>query len=92
MPQTAPAQAPEAPSPENEAWAEALWLPCQLSFELPIPGFTIGDLLRLQVESVVETQRAEGTDIEVQLNGQTIGWAEFEVVGDRLAFRFTELE
>ena len=92
MEQTATVQAPAPPSPANEAWEEALWLPCKLTFELPIPGFTIGDLLRLHVESVVDTQRAEGTDIEVQLNGQTIGWAEFEVVGEHLAFRFTELE
>lgn len=78
--------------PESEVWTEALDLNCHLTFGLPVPKFTVGDLLRLAVQSVIDTGRPESTDVGVQLNGQLIGWAEFEVLNDNLAFRFTELE
>jgi len=79
------------PSPSNAAWAEALWLPCQVSFVVWIPRFTVSDLVRLRMQSVVDSHRAESTEIEVELNGRLIGWAELESAGERLAFRLTEL-
>ena len=72
-------------------WTEALWLPCRLTVDLPIPQFTIGDLMRLDVKSVVDSLWAESGDLPIRVNGQLIGWGEFEVVGDRLAVRLTEL-
>ena len=75
----------------TQQWGEALELPCHVNFGLRIPHFTVGDLLRLKKELVVDSRRAEGTDVEVELNGRLIGWAELEAVGERLAFRITEL-
>ena len=77
---------------ESELWTEVLDLNCRLTFGLPVPKFTVGDLLRLAAQSVIDTGRPESTDVGVQLNGQLIGWAEFEALNDNLAFRFTELE
>lgn len=67
------------------------WLPCVLTLEVPVAGFTIGDLLNLTVGSVVATRCEQTSDIPLRVNGQLIGWTEFEVLGNRLAVRITEL-
>lgn len=78
-------------SAADSRWDEVLWLPCRLSVELEVPNLTIGDLLRLEKGSVVSGRWTEGSDLPVSVNGQVIGWMEFEVVNDRLAVRVTEL-
>jgi len=75
----------------SEAWAGALLLPCRLGVELPVPHFTVGDLLRLELNSIIDTGQAEGSRVPVAVNGQAIGWGEFDVLGDRLAVRLAEL-
>lgn len=72
-------------------WQEAGWLPCKLSVEILVPGFRVRDLLLLDVNSILDTRSASSADVPLRLNKELIGWAEFEVVGDRLAIRLTEL-
>jgi len=67
------------------------WLPCQLSLEIPIAKFTVGDLLRLRKDSIVETICPSSGDIPLEVNGLLVGWTEFEVIENRLAVRITEL-
>lgn len=67
------------------------WLPCQLSLDVTAPNFTVGDLLRLRVGSIVETRWPYVSDVPLSVNGKRVGWAKFEVMGDRLAARITEL-
>jgi flagellar motor switch/type III secretory pathway protein FliN len=67
------------------------WLPCQLSLDIPIVNFTVGDLLRLGKDSVVETGCPSTSDIPLRANGLLIAWSEFEVIGNQLALRITEL-
>jgi len=67
------------------------WLPCQLSLEVAVSRFTVGDLLRLNKGSIVETACAYTSDVPLRANGLLIGWTEFEVIGNRLAVRITEL-
>jgi flagellar motor switch protein FliN/FliY len=66
------------------------WLPCALSLEVPIVGFTIGDLLMLAKDSVVESSCHHTSDVPLRVNQLLIGWTEFEVIGDRLAVRITD--
>jgi flagellar motor switch/type III secretory pathway protein FliN len=66
------------------------WLPCALSLEVPIVGFTIGDLLMLTTGSVVESSCHHTSDVPLRVNQLLIGWTEFEVIGDRLAVRITD--
>jgi flagellar motor switch/type III secretory pathway protein FliN len=80
--------APAAPTDLAEKFG---WLPCQLSLEVPIVNFTVGDLLRLQKDSIVETACLSTSDIPLRANGLLIAWTEFEVIGNRLALRITEL-
>jgi flagellar motor switch/type III secretory pathway protein FliN len=67
------------------------WLPCTLALDLPVVKFTVGDLLNLTKGSVVETAYHQSSDLPLRVNGQLVGWTEFEVVGDRLAVRLTDL-
>jgi len=76
---------------EMGKWSEAMWLPCELTVELPIPKFTVGDVLRLDVQSLINARWNQNADVPIRINGHLIAWAEFEVVGDRLAVRVTRL-
>ena len=79
------------PAISDELWTEAGWLPCSLSVELRLTHFTVRDLLQLEAGSIVETKHANGADVPVLVNTQLIGWAEFDVVAQRIAVRVTEL-
>jgi flagellar motor switch/type III secretory pathway protein FliN len=81
----------EGDSDKSEAWTEAAWLPCRLSVELAVPEFTIGDLLRLQPNNFLDSQWKQNADVPLRINGLLIGYAEFELLGDKTAVRVTEL-
>jgi len=66
------------------------WLPCTLTLDLPVKGFTIGDLLTLATGSVIETACHHTSDVPLRVNQLLIGWTEFEVIGSRLAVRITD--
>ncbi len=87
---TLPVPAKKVDHPE-ELWSQAGLLPCLLTVDVPLKEFTVRDLLRLEPGSVLESTNMNGADIPVFVNTQLIGWAEFEVVGPRLAIRLTEL-
>jgi flagellar motor switch/type III secretory pathway protein FliN len=67
------------------------WLPCTLALDLPVVNFTVADLLSLAKGSIVETAYHQSSDLPLRVNGQLVGWTEFEVVGERLAVRLTDL-
>jgi flagellar motor switch protein FliM len=75
----------------DEVWNDAGWLRCLLSVDLPLAHFTVRDLLRLDVGVILETSNADGADVPVLVNTQLIGWAEFDVVGQHVAVRMTEV-
>lgn len=72
-------------------WDRVLWLPCALTMDLHIPGFTIGDLLRLEPGQILNSHWNQAADIPLKVNGELVGWTEFEVIGTNLAVRITEL-
>ena len=81
---------PSSPPP-TVAWRPLGWLPCKLSLALPVAHFTVGELLRLTPGRIVPTDWSRGAEIPLRANGQLIGWAEFEPVGDHIGVRITEL-
>jgi len=88
----APSSAAVSPAEQTPDLAETFgWLPCQVSLEIPIVNFTVGDLLRLGKGSIAETACLSTSDIPLRANGLLIAWTEFEVIGNRLALRITEL-
>lgn len=91
--QVAPAQ-PNSPQVQKAAInpIEAYhWLQCKASAEIPVPKFTVGDLLALRKGSVVQTATRVADDVPLRVNKILLGWGRFEVLGDRLALRITEL-
>jgi flagellar motor switch protein FliN/FliY len=77
---------------QGKATAETYgWVPCRLSLQIPISRFTVRDLLRLRPGSILTTNFHHANDIPLCANGLLIGWTEFEVIGNRLAVRITEL-
>ena len=80
-----------AEAAEVRQWEPVLSLPCELMVDLPLPGFRIADLLKLRMGSVINAHWPVGHDVPLRLNGELMGWIEFEVVGDHLAVRLTEL-
>lgn len=77
------------PRPKN--WNAFQMLPCQLSLQISIPGFTVSALLRLSPNDVINTHWLQGTDVPLRVNGKVIGWTEFEVIDDCLAARLTQI-
>jgi hypothetical protein len=59
--------APALPKPKN--WNAFLLLLCQLSLEIPLPGFTVSTLLRLAPNVVINARWLQGTDVPVHSIG-----------------------
>jgi flagellar motor switch/type III secretory pathway protein FliN len=74
-----------------DAWAYVMDLPCQATVDLPLPGFTVGTLARLEQDMVIDSHWNVSEDVPLRANGELIAWSEFEVVGNKLAVRVTEL-
>ena len=82
---------PQAVTPGTSDLLDTMpWLPCTLTLEIPVVGFTIGDLLALTKGSIVETACHHTSDVPLRVNQLLIGWTEFDVIGDKLAVRITE--
>jgi hypothetical protein len=41
---------------------------------------------------VIDTRWAQTADVPVRVNGLLLSWAEFELIGNKIAVRLTELE
>lgn len=88
---TVPEESKRAVMPRRSLVEEFPWLPLTLSLEIPVPGLTVQDLLDFRPGSIVKTIYPATSDVPVRANGKLIAWAKFELVGDRLATRITEL-
>ncbi len=76
---------------EEARWRPVLPLPCQLTVDLSLPHFTVGNFLALRPGSIVETHWGLAHDVPLRVNGTLVGWGELEGAGNRLAVRLTEL-
>jgi len=74
-----------------DPWSDILTFSCMVTIDLPVPKFTVRDLLQLDRGSIIETRWKEATHLPLLANGRRIGWVEFEVTGDKLAVQVTEL-
>jgi len=74
-----------------ESWEQALALECRMTVDMPLPGFEVGDMLRLKPGSVINSHWPLGADVSLHVNGRLIARGEFEVMGNHLAIRITDL-
>lgn len=76
---------------ESDALDTMPWLPCTLTLDVPVVRFSIAELLALKKGSIVETACHQTSDVPLRVNQVLMGWTEFDVIGDRLAVRITDL-
>lgn len=67
------------------------WLPCTVALDARVKNFTVRDLLSLRPGALVETDCHQSSDLPMWVNGLLVAWSEFEVVGEQLAARVTDL-
>ncbi|MGD0822994.1 MAG: FliM/FliN family flagellar motor C-terminal domain-containing protein [Terriglobales bacterium] len=91
QPKPAAAVAAGTDDPLAARWVHLELLPCLLTVEISVPGFTVADLVQLQPGRIIASRWTVGQDVPLQVNGELIAWSEFEVVQSRLAVRLTEL-
>ncbi|MFZ1132488.1 MAG: FliM/FliN family flagellar motor C-terminal domain-containing protein [Terriglobales bacterium] len=77
--------------PLAERWQRLELLPCLLTIEILLPGFTVADLVHLEPGRIIASRWTVGQDIPLRINDELIAWSEFEIVQNRLAVRLTEL-
>jgi flagellar motor switch/type III secretory pathway protein FliN len=80
-----------AAAPLRDGFKVYGWLPCSITLEIPVTRFSVRELLNLQVGDIVETSTPQAIDLPLRCNGEVIGFAEFDVIGNTLAVRITEL-
>jgi len=88
---SAPEANPSVEAPSRDKWEHVREMTCNLSVELPVPGFRVRDLIRLQPQAVIDTRWSVGNDVPLRINGELLAWCEFEVIENHLAVRLTEL-
>jgi flagellar motor switch protein FliN/FliY len=81
----------EPNAPPSVDWSHVQELRCELTVDLPLPEFRVADWLELRPRTVIDTRWRVGNDVPLRVNGELLGWCEFEVVEGRLAIRLTEL-
>lgn len=75
----------------NQSSSSVEALPCLLSIEVPVPDFTVADLVSLEPGRLINTRWTVGEDVPLRVNGGLIAWSEFEIVSNHIAVRLTEL-
>jgi flagellar motor switch/type III secretory pathway protein FliN len=91
----AAAQIPLVPgasiSRPEDPWAGVMWLACELTVEIAVPNFTVGDLLKLAPGDVVDSLWNNASEVPLTINEHRIADTNFEAIGQRLAVRISEL-
>jgi flagellar motor switch/type III secretory pathway protein FliN len=82
-----PSQAPTI----DARWQEVEALPCSVTVEVEVSGFTVKNLLALNVGSVIGSRQATTSSLPLRVNGELIAWCDFEAMGKRLSVRLAEL-
>jgi len=81
----------QATDREEPRWRPLLGMVCELTVDLPLPGFHVAEFLRLRPGSVIATNWRLTRDVPLRVNGVLVAWGEFESTGKRLSLRLTEL-
>jgi len=77
--------------PLADRWLYVEPLPCLVTIEISVSGFTVADLVHLERGRIIASRWTVGQDVPLRINGELIAWSEFEVVQNRMAVRLTEL-
>lgn len=75
----------------HASWPLLSQMTVAMTVGIPIAGFKIRDLLRLQSGQIVESAWAHTEDIPLRAGRVHVAWSEFEVVDQNLMVRLTRL-
>ena len=76
---------------DHTAWHVLSRVPQTLTALIPLPAFTIHDLLTMEKGRVIESSVTTAEMIPIRIGSVRIAWGEFEVVEHTLALRITKL-
>ncbi len=88
----APGAASGASEITGDEWGEIVSIPAKLTASIAFKNLKLRELCELRTGTILTTAHAAGLPIPVSVGGSFIGWAEFQVVGERLALRIADLE
>lgn len=84
-------QAIESSAEGTVSWARLEKMRCELTVQVPVRAFGVRELMTLAAGTVVDTQWDRNKPVPLDVNGREVTWCEFEVLGERLGIRITEL-
>ena len=67
-------------------------LPCRVTVDLPVKGFTVEKLFDLREGGVVDSGCPARGDLPLQVNGVRVGWGRGETRKNRVAVRVTDFD
>lgn len=76
---------------EHEAWPLLSRLPVMLMVQIGLTKLRVKDLLELKAGQVLTSEWSELRDVPLSVGQVRLGWSEFEVSGQRLSVRLTQL-
>jgi flagellar motor switch protein FliM len=76
---------------EHKSWSMLSRLPLLLTVRIAISPFRVRDLLALEQGQVLPTQWSQTRDVPLAVGEVRLGWSEFEVSGQRIGVRLTQL-
>ena len=84
-----------APQPQPEQTVNPIasfhWLECKATTQIPVPHFTVGNLLNLKPGTVLASATSSTNDVPLYINNILLGKGQIEVIEKRLTIRITEL-
>ncbi len=81
----------EVDGPQRRLPAHIERLPVDVDVRLPVPRFTMRQLLSLQRGSILETAWLASEDLPLSCGAERFLWIEFEAVDEKLTARITRL-
>lgn len=75
----------------HASWPLLSQMTVAMAAGIPLSGFKVGDLLRLQPGEIVESEWPHTEDVPLKAGRVQVAWSEFEVVDQRLLVRLTRL-
>ncbi len=76
---------------DHPAWPVLSRLPVMLTVGIGLNRFKVGDLLRLEKGQVLESAWSQTSDVPVAAGEVRLSWGEFEVSGQQIGVRLTQL-
>ena len=76
---------------EHQAWPLISRLPVMLMVQIGLTRLRVKDLLELKVGQVLTSEWSELRDVPLSVGQVRLGWSEFEISGQRLSVRLTQL-